>query len=309
MSGRVLVTGCSGFVGTRLCAHLDSQGYEVFGCDIVIPQPAPNRRICDLAQEESVSQAVQWAAPFDAILHLAAITFVPEATKNPDRVVDINFQGTVRMIEAVQAHAAEARFVFVSSSEVYGVPQSLPVTEAHALAPENPYAITKASADQHCRLCFEASEMNVVRMRPFNHSGPGQSSDFVLSSFARQIAEIESGKRDPILRVGNLDAARDFSHVDDIIRAYEGVLSGAEAGEAYNICSGQSYRIADALDLLIGMSSATVSAEVDPEKLRDIDVPEIRGSHEKLTAATGWKPELPFERILDDLLAYWRSNV
>ena len=309
MSNRVLVTGSDGFVGRHLCGHLEAQGYEVFGCDRVSAEDAPRRRTCDITDAKSIEEAVRWAGPLDFVVHLAAITFVPDATNSPSQVVDVNFLGTIRLTEVLREQAPEARLVFIGSSEVYGPPKETPITEAHALAPANPYAISKAGADEYCRFLSESGGIDIVRMRPFNHSGPGQSDRFVLSSFARQVAEIEKGKRDAVIEVGNLEAARDFMHVNDVVRAYEIALRKGQAGEAYNICSGRSHRIGDALEALVAMSDAEIRIEVDPERFRPADLAEMRGSHDKFTRDTGWKPEETFEGLLADLLAYWRETV
>ncbi len=306
MSGRVLVTGAAGFVGRKLCAYLAAQGFEVFGCDRVASNAPGEHLICDFTDGASIEDTIQSALPLEFIIHLAAIAFVPEAIQSPTQVVDVNLQGTIRLVEAMRAHAPQARLVFVGSSEVYGPPKFIPVTEDHPFGPTNPYAITKAAADQYCQFCSENEGLDIVRMRPFNHSGPGQSDRFVLSSFARQIAEIEKGDCEPLLQVGELGAARDFLHVDDVIRAYEAAMQRGRAGEAYNICSGNSYRIGRALETLVEMTKVDIQIEVDPERLRPIDVPELRGSHEKFSTDTGWTPTVPFQKLLADLLDYWR---
>ncbi len=309
MSGRILVTGSSGFVGKHLCGHLEAQGYEVFGCDQLTAEDSPRRRTCDITDTRSIEETIQWAGPPDFVVHLAAVTFVPEATESPAHVVQVNFLGTLRLAVALRTHAPNARLLFIGSSEVYGPPREIPVTEAHPLSPANPYAISKAAADQYCRYLSESDGTDIVRMRPFNHSGPGQSDRFVLSSFARQIAEIEKGQREAVIEVGNLQAARDFMHVNDVVRAYETALKKGRAGAVYNICSAQSHRIGDALETLVAMSDADIRIEVDPERFRPTDTTEMIGSHDKFTRDTGWKPEETFERLLADLLAYWRETV
>lgn len=308
MTRRVLVTGATGFAGQHLCRHLAKSGYDVFGGindDQELPFPS---RDFDLRDADSVRALVAWAAPIDAVAHLAAMTFVPHAVRGPEAVMDVNLLGTIRLLDAIRECAPETRILFVSSSEVYGRPERLPVDEEHPLRPGNPYAISKAAADAYCGYAAQADAANIVRVRPFNHSGPGQSDQFVLASFARQLAEMEAGARDPVLHVGNLEAARDFTHVADVVRAYEILLEHGESGGVYNVCSGESYRIQDALDALLGMTNLRVDVRVDPERLRPVDVPEIRGSHARLTSATGWAPAVSFERLLADLLDYWRAR-
>lgn len=232
MSRRVLVTGSSGFVGTRLCTYLASRGDEVLGCDQVASEQDPGRRVCDITSASDVADTLRWASPVECIIHLAAITFVPEAAKNPALVHEVNLNGTIYLIDAMREHAPDARLLFVSTSEIYGPPQNLPIDESHPIAPQNAYAKSKAEADQYCRASFVSEGLDIVRMRPFNHSGPGQSDAFVLSSFARQVARIKSGAQEPVIHVGNIESARDFMHVDDVLRAYELALVKGEAGEA-----------------------------------------------------------------------------
>ena len=308
MGKRVLVTGSEGFVGGVLCPYLEAQGHEVLGCDLRIPEDTTGRKALDINDPSSIRDALEWANP-DVVYHLAAVTFVPDAMRDPLGVMETNFHGTIRLITEMKARCPDARLLFVSTSEAYGAPQRLPVTEDHPLNPDNPYALSKASADHYCRYVVQSGELDIVRLRPFNHTGPGQSPDFVMPSFARQIAHMEAGKAEPVLRVGNLEAARDFLHVNDVVRAYSMALSGCEAGEAYNICSGEAMPIQRALDALVSLSEVEVQVEIDPLRLRPVDVPEVCSSHQKFTDATGWHPEIPLRRLLKDLLESWRAQV
>lgn len=307
MSPRVLVTGANGFVGGYLCRELAGNGYDVVcGVSDSGGLPWPSREF-DLTDAKSVDDLVGWAGTIDCVVHLAAIAYLLEAAKSPVGVMDVNLAGTIRLIDSVQRRAAGARILFVGSGEAYGKPERLPVTEDHPLRPGNPYAISKAAADQFCAYAA-ATGVNVVRARPFNHSGAGQPDGVVLSSFSKQIAEMEAGLREPIMRVGNLEAIRDFSHVRDVARAYRLLLDKGRAGEAYNVCSAQSYRIKDLLDALLGLTKVRVSIETDPARMRVVDVPEVRGSHDKLTAATGWTPSITMQELLQELLDYWRKH-
>ena len=204
---------------------------------------------------------------------------------------------------------SSVRFMNVGSSDAYGIPQFTPITEDHPFAPINPYGTSKAAADEYCKSVHDSEGVDVVRLRPFNHSGPGQSDRFVLSSFARQIAEIESGKRDPVLKVGDLSPERDFSHVQDVVQAYVLATEKGKPGAAYNICSGKARKIRDALEVLSDHSRTPFEVVVDPERLRPVDVPTIEGSHARLTTDTGWTPQTPFETLIEDLLDYWRGAI
>lgn len=305
---RALITGVRGFVGQHLRRHLLEKGWEVVGCDVTVDEPTDEEVPCNLCDAASIDQTVEWAGPVTHVFHLAAITFVPESGRNPVNTFDVNLLGTVRLAESIRRHTPTARMIFISTSEVYGHPESLPITEDHPLKPANPYAISKAAADEYCRYLQRAGLLNVIRMRPFNHTGPGQSDQFVLSSFARQVAEIEAGKREPVVRVGNLESLRDFLHVSDVVHAYECAALQGIAGEAYNVSSGQSVRVSDALKQLLSMARAPIRVEIDHDRLRPVDVPEALGSYERLRSQTGWNPKIPFAVLLADLLDYWRAQ-
>jgi GDP-4-dehydro-6-deoxy-D-mannose reductase len=311
MSGSALITGAAGFAGRVLAAHLTQQGWSVRQSDVTLPEGADPAgwRACDIADPDSVNTLTAWAAPVSHVFHLAAVTFVPETIQRPARAFEINLNGTVHLAAAMRKRLPQARLIFVSSSEVYGPPQYLPVDEHHPFNPINPYAIAKAAADRFCAFYHASEGLDVVRLRPSNHSGPGQAAHFVLSSFARQIARIEAGIEEPVLRVGNLEAARDFLHVSDVVRAYELAARKGRPGTAYNICSGTAVRIQDALNQLLAMAKTDIRIAPDPERMRPADVPEIRGSAARLSADTGWRPEKSFADLLRDVLDYWRGRV
>lgn len=303
-----LITGANGFVGRVLSSYLASRTWRVLESVIPGVESTADQFPCDVTSAEQVAQLMEWAAGVTHVFHLAAITFVPVSSAHPAETMAVNALGTVNLLHAMLKHHPGARFVFVGSAAVYGNPQRLPVTEDHPLAPREPYAISKAAADAHCEYAARVLQADVVRMRPFNHSGAGQSDRFVLSSFARQIVAIERGAMPPVLRVGNLDASRDFLHVHDVVRAYELAALRGAAGGVYNVCSGRGTVIRDALAALLRRAQVSIAVETDPERLRPSDIPEVWGSHERLNAATGWRPEMPFETVLDDLLAYWRNH-
>jgi len=301
-----LVTGASGFVGRRLCDRLNADGWTVRG--LVFPEDAKDdsERRSNIGDQQDLREGIAWAGPITHVFHLAAVTFVPTSAKSPALTMDVNLTATVNLLHAL-TELPSVRTIFVGSASCYGVPESLPITEDHPLAPTEPYGISKAAADAYCRYAHRALGIDVVAARPFNHSGPGQSDAFVISSFARQIVEIENGQRDNVLRTGDLTARRDFSHVDDVIDAYVRLAEKGKSGEAYNVCAANSYSAGDVLDGLRSRSNATIDVQPDPDRMRPVDIPEVVGSHEKLTTDTGWKPQRNFDTLLDEVLEYWRD--
>lgn len=306
MSKRAFITGAGGFVGRRLTRHLQTTGWEVVGG--AYPE-APGMTTCDVTKPASIVEALHSAGPLTHVFHLGAIAFVPDAAQDPTRAMDVNLNGTIRLCDALRALEQPPRLLYIGSAESYGPPVHLPTTEEHPLNPNNVYSISKTAADHYCAHLSHLGELDIVRMRPFNHSGPGQTDHYVLSSFARQIAAIEAGQADAVVRVGNLEAARDFLHVDDVLRAYEAAALLGAPGAVYNVCSGQSYTIQEALDRLLALSVVSIQVEQDPARLRPSDVPEVRGSHDALTAATHWKPAIDFDTLLQELLQYWRDTL
>ncbi len=307
---RVLVTGATGFAGRHLCRRLLECGHEVVGTALFehelegAPHPLV---VCDVTDRSATDALLKQARP-DAVVHLAAIAFVPDAETDPERAIRINVGGTADLLQATADHAPDATFLAISSAEVYGkvTPADLPLRETQPLAPASVYALTK-SAVETCAEIY-AGLLRVVVLRPFNHIGPGQSPSFVVSSFARQIAEIEAGRVEPVLRVGNLEARRDFTDVRDVAEAYRLAIEAAEPHTPYNVCSGQAVAIKDMLDMLLEMSEAEIRVEQDPARLRPSDVPVLQGSAEKFISATGWTRRFSLAQSLADTLAYWRSR-
>ena len=294
LSGPALVTGGEGFVGPHLVALLR---------DAV----APRRAELDLLDGSAVRATVRELRP-RAVFHLAAQASVARSWEFPGQTLRSNLDMTLNLLEAVRHEASDAMVLLVGSGEIYGVPERLPVSEEAPLRPQNPYAVSKTACDLLGGLYADAHGMRVVRTRAFNHAGPGQSDEYVVGTLTRQVAEAElAGLDEAVLRVGNLEASRDFTDVRDVVRAYAATIELPPG--AYNVCSGHSLSIGELVELLGRVARVGVRAEVDPQRLRAHEVPEIRGSAERLTAATGWRPEIPLERTLADALAAWRERL
>jgi GDP-4-dehydro-6-deoxy-D-mannose reductase len=306
MTQRALITGASGFVGPVLRAHLEAGGWETVCIGQAGEGGLPG---CDITDRVEIDALLDHAGAITHVFHLAAMTFVPAAHRDPTTAMQVNLLGTIQLTNALRDRDSKARFVNIGSAEAYGPPQFLPVTEAHPLNPGNPYAISKAAADHYCAYLAKSGALDVVRVRPFNHSGPGQTDQFVLSSFARQIAEIEAGLRAPEIHVGNLTASRDFLHVNDVVRAYEALALRGQTGAAYNVCSGVARSIEEALHILLALSTARPKVVPDPARMRPVDVPVMYGSYDQIMHDTGWRPEHELEYLLTELLHYWRTQV
>jgi GDP-4-dehydro-6-deoxy-D-mannose reductase len=292
-TGGAFVTGGSGFVGRHLLALLDGA-------------TAPSREELDLLDGEAVRRAVAAAAP-ERIFHLAALASVGRSWQDPHAVLRDNLDMTLNLLDAVRHEAPEATVVVASSGEIYGPPERLPVTESDPLRPQNPYAVSKAACDLLAGQYADAHALRVVRVRAFNQAGPGQSDEYVVGTIARQVARAEAGGAgEAVVRTGNPDSARDFTDVRDTVRAYAGA-SDLPAG-AYNVCSGRATRVRALVELAARAARVEVRHEVDAERVRRHDVPEVRGSAERLAGASGWRPEIPLEQTIADAIDYWRER-
>jgi len=293
VSGATLVTGGAGFAGRHLLRLLPDA-------------LAPSREELDLLDLEAVRTAVRDAAPA-TVFHLAALASVGRSWEAPAETLTGNLTMTANLLEAVRAEAPSAGVVVVSSGEVYGPPSRLPVDEDAALRPQNPYAVSKAACDLLGGQYADAFDLRVVRMRPFNHAGPGQSDDYVVGTLTRQVAEAEAaGAAEAVLYTGNPESKRDFTDVRDMVRAYH-AAAGLDGG-AWNVASGRSVSVRELVELTRAAARLPVRQEVDEGRLRRRDVPEIYGSSERLRAATGWQPEIPLEQTVADALDAWRKR-
>ena len=314
---RLLVTGVAGFVGGHLVGFLRAERPDVEIHGVVLPQggvswrgPAGVRVLeADLNDPKAAAAAVEEVRP-EAVVHLAGQASVHQSWLDPALTMRTNVLGLVHLLDAARRLALRPAVLVVGSAEEYGPvgPEEIPIREEAPLRPASPYAVSKVAQAALARLYGPAGGMRIVLTRTFHHTGPGRGEAFAESSFARQIAEIEAGRRPAVLEVGNLEAVRDFTDVRDVVRAYWMLLDKGQGGEAYNVCSGRGRRIRDLLDTLLAASSARVEVRVDPERLRPSDVPVQVGDPGRLRAATGWQPEIPLERTLGDLLDDWRTR-
>ena len=313
---RILVTGANGFVGQILCKTLQDAGRHVIalvGSTSPAPQHADQSLHCDIRDAEAVERAIAEAAPTH-VVHLAAITHVPTSFKEPVLTWQTNVMGSVNLLHAMQRQAPEAFVLFVSSSEVYGASfkQGIALPENTLCQPMNPYAASKLAAEAAFNEHFRQGLPGVI-VRPFNHIGVGQSAEFVTASFARQIALIEAGQQAPELKVGNLDASRDFLDVQDVCAAYVQLLQLSERSEAYprcyNICSGQPRKIQEILDTLLAMSTTTITVAQDPERMRPSDIPTATGDTRAIRETLGWEPRIELRQTLEKLLEHWKGLV
>jgi GDP-4-dehydro-6-deoxy-D-mannose reductase len=268
---------------------------------------APSKEELDLCDAEAVRAVLGDIAPA-TVFHLAAFSSPRLSWEHPAGALLGNLEMTLNVLEAVRHEAPGARVVLVGSGQVYGAPDALPVTEDAPLEPGNPYAVSKAACDLLGRQYAEAFEMRVARMRPFNHAGPGQTDEYVLSTLAKQVAEAEAAGQDEcVLRTGNPESARDFTDVRDVVRAY--VLAAEIGSGAFNVCRGSATSVAELIEMVRAHSRVPVRHEVDPALLRAHDTPVLYGSRERLTEACGWKPQIPLEQTVEDTLDWWRGRL
>jgi GDP-4-dehydro-6-deoxy-D-mannose reductase len=310
------VTGVTGFAGSHLVDYMAERGdSEIWGIqrwrsrteNIEHLRGSMKLVECDLRDAESTRDTIEQIKP-DWIFHLAAQSFVPTSWKAPTESLTTNVLGQLHLFEACRRLGLKPRIQVACSSEEYGMvhEDELPIKETNPLRPLSPYAVSKVAQDMLAYQYFMSYGTDVVITRGFNHEGPRRGPVFVASDFAKQIADIERGLKVPVIHVGNLEARRDFTDVRDMVRAYWLALEKCPGGEVYNICSGKAWRIKDVLEMLLGMTKVKIEVREDPARLRPSDVPVLLGDHSKFTDRTGWKPSIPFEQTLKDMLEFWR---
>jgi GDP-4-dehydro-6-deoxy-D-mannose reductase len=315
---KVLVTGVTGFAGSHLVDYMLERGdCQIFGIQRWRSRTENIEHFaeritlleCDLRDATSTRDTIERVAP-DWIFHLAAQSFVPTSWIAPTESLTTNVLAQVNLFEAVRHISLKCRIQLACSSEEYGLvhPDEIPIRETNPLRPLSPYAVSKVTQDMLGYQYWMSWKVDSVRTRGFNHEGPRRGPVFVASDFAKQIADIEKGRRAPVLYVGNLEAKRDFTDVRDMVRAYWLALEKCEPGSVYNICSGRAWRIGDVLEHLLGQSRVKIEVKEDPARLRPSDVPVLLGDCSRFERVTGWRPTIPFEKTLEDMLEFWRAR-
>lgn len=315
---RVLITGITGFAGSHLAELLLEKKFDVFGIarwrskteNIEHIMKSLHLIEADLLDSHSLQKVMIDVRP-DYIFHLAGQSFVPASWTSPAVTLEINTVGSANLFEAVLSTKIDPTIQIACSSEEYGLvyPDEVPIKETNPLRPLSPYAVSKIAMDYLGYQYFKSYQMKIVRTRAFNHTGPGRGDVFAESTFAKQIAEIEKGKKEPVILVGNLEAKRDYTDVRDTVNGYFLAVTKGEPGEVYNICSGKVVKISQVLEILVKMCKIKVEVRQDQTRMRPSDVLILHGDNSKFKKRTGWAPKIPLEKTLEDLLNYWRERI
>lgn len=311
---RALIIGSAGFVGKYLIRHLrDDLHWDVIATKLEsekIEESHIDVYNLDILRETEISEVLNKTKP-DCVFHLAAQSSVYLSWKNPDLTIDINVKGCIHVLDAIRKLEYKPRTLLIGSGEEYGYirPDEIPIVESTALRPGNIYAASKAVQNMIGKIYADAYGLDIMVSRSFNHIGPGQAPDFVVSDFCRQVAEIEAGNSPAVIRVGNLKAKRDFTDVRDVVKAYAALIQKGKTGEIYNVGSGKAVSIEELLEKILSMSKKKIKIEVDERKLRPLDIPIIEADICKLQKDTGWMQEYSLDRTISDTLEYWRNMV
>lgn len=316
---KILITGITGFAGSFLAEHLASLGnsdIEIHGTYLTDSSLNNIQHITDklslvkidLTDAVAVDEMIQSLLP-DEVYHLAALPSPADSFADPSKYIHNNVDVQLHLLESLRKHSPHTRVVIVSSGEIYGQvdPQQLPIDEGAPFRPTSPYSVSKATQDLLALQYYISYKMPIIRVRPFNHIGPRQSPAFVVASFAKQIAEIEKQDSGDTIKVGNLDARRDFTDVRDTVRAYTIVMEKGQPGDVYNIGRGESVSIKEVVDTLVSFSTKKLTTETDPARLRPSDIPDIVCNATKIQGL-GWKTEISLKQTLEDTLQYWREQ-
>lgn len=309
---KALITGINGFVGEYLSDFLISNQIDVYGTvlseEVSIENISDNKIFkMDLLDKNEVNKIIAEIKP-DYIFHLAGQSSVALSWKKPDLTINVNVIGTINLLEAVKLYSNKSRVLIIGSSDQYGIvnPEQCPISENTPMNPQSPYATSKKTQEEIAIQYFKAFKIDTIIVRAFNHIGPKQNKGFVIADFASQIAEIEKEKKAAIIKVGNLDAKRDFTDVRDVVRAYYFVMTNGKSGEIYNVGSGITYKIKEILDKLLSLAKVSIYIEKDNDKMRPSDVPLIQCDNSKISTECGWTLQYQIDQTLIDTLNYWR---
>ena len=316
---RALITGVTGFAGSHLAEYLLSRNdLDIFGTtrwrstldNILHIKDKLNLIECDVKDGSSVRDMMREVNP-QYVFHLAAQTFIPTSWHAPAETISTNVLSTLNIFEAARAMETSPVIHIAGTCDEYGMvyDQELPVNEENPFRPLSPYAVSKVACDLLGYQYYKSYQLNIVRTRAFNHTGPRRGEVFATSNFAMQIAEVEAGKRPPIISVGNLDAKRDFTDVRDMVKAYWLAVDQGIPGEVYVLASGRARAMYEVLDTLLKLTHIRVEIRQDPDRMRPSDILNLEGDSAKFRKLTGWQPEISFEKTLKDLLDYWRERV
>ena len=316
---KILITGINGFVGSHLAEYiLNNNLGEVYGTyrkneDFSNIKEIRNKIElveCNITDSYGVDKTITEVNP-DYIFHLAAQAFVPSSWKSPVETMNTNIIGSLNLFEAIKKNNKKIVIQIAGSSEEYGLVKEdeIPITEDNPLRPLSPYGVSKVAMDLLGYQYNQSYGLKIIRTRAFNHEGPRRGESYVTSNFAKQVALIEAGKQEPVLKVGNLEAKRDYTDVRDVVRAYWLAAEKGEPGEVYNIASGKAYKIQAIVDILKKLTKKDFDVKQDPKRLRPSDVQILLGDSSKFRKQTGWKPKIPFEKTMEDLLNYWREKI
>ncbi len=310
---KAIIIGAAGFVGPYLAEAIQDNLF----CDVVATKlenekvDIPNAKIISLDILESIQiEKILFDERPDYVFHLAAQSSVSLSWKNPKRTVDVNVIGALNVLNTIRKLDYSPKVLMVGSGEEYGRvrPEDVPIKEDTDLCPGNVYAVTKSCQNMMATIYAKAYGMQLVMTRSFNHIGPKQIPQFVVADFCSQVAKIEKGLQKPVISVGNLSAKRDFTDVRDVVRAYCRLVLNGKKGETYNVGSGRAIAVEDILKVILSQSNSDIQVEIDPKKLRPVDVPVIEADISKIYKDTGWKPEIPLEKTILDTLNYWRNT-
>lgn len=307
---KVLIFGISGFVGPYLAREFIDSGYIVYGTDLTESSTIHEKVIfksCDIINEQEVAKTIAQIAP-NIIINLAGVSSVGNSWNIPQTTMIVNVVGSLNILEAVRRHLFNTKIMFIGSSEEYES-KLTPINEESKLNANNPYGISKVTQSSFISLYRDQYKMKIYEVRPFNHTGIGQSDSFVLPSFCKQVAKIENSKSNGTIKVGNLDIKRDFSHVKDIVRAYRMIIENEDCTTVYNIGSGNAYTLNQILNFIIGLSGKSIKIETDYERYRVTDTPIIQADCNLIKEKLGWEPRFTVWDALKEMYGYFLKEI